>query len=344
MKTRMTDSQIILYQSPDGRTRIELKAQDDMAWLTQAQIAELFQKKTPTINEHIKNIYEEGELLPESTIRKFRIVQKEGNRDVERNVDHYNLDMILAVGYRVRSTRGTQFRLWATTTLKEYLIKGFAMDDKRLKDPQAFDYFDELLERIKDIRASEKRFYQNVKDIYATSIDYDPQSLAAQDFFKKVQNKMLWAVTGHTAAEIKEARSNPKLANMGLTSWKGSRVRKGDVTTAKNYLKEDEMKELNRIVTMYLDYAEDQAKRRKAMTMDDWSEKLDAFISFNERELLTHAGKISADIADKLALERYDEFDTARKAQEAIEADMEDIKELEAIEKQSQKKIKKKKE
>ena len=243
----------------------------------------------------------------------------------------YNLDAILAVGYRVRSPRGTQFRKWANTVLKEYLVKGFAMDDARLKQAERWDYFDEWLARIRDIRASEKRFYQKVKDLYATAIDYDKTSEQAQLFFQKVQNKMLWAVTGQTAAELIVARANPDQPNMGVMSWKGSIVRKADVGIAKNYLKADEIEELNRIVTMYLDYAEDQAKRRSPVTMAQWADKLDAFLSFNERELLTHAGKVQMAVAQRLAEERYGAFDAKRKQAEALTADAEDIATLEQI-------------
>jgi hypothetical protein len=246
----------------------------------------------------------------------------------------YNLDAILAVGYRVRSPRGAQFRRWANTVLKEYLVKGFAMDDARLKQAERWDYFDEWLERIRDIRASEKRFYQKVKDLYATAIDYDKNSEQAQLFFKKVQNKMLWAVTGQTAAELIVTRADPSQPNMGVTSWKGGIVRKGDIGTAKNYLKAEEIEELNRIVTMYLDYAEDQAKRRSAVTMAQWADKLDAFLTFNERDLLTHAGKVQMEVAQRLAEERYDLFDARRKQAEAIKADVDDIAALEQIAKE----------
>jgi hypothetical protein len=245
----------------------------------------------------------------------------------------YNLDAILAVGYRVRSPRGTQFRRWATTVLREYLIKGFAMDDARLKQAEQWDYFDEWLARIRDIRASEKRFYQKVRDLYTTAIDYDKTSEQAQAFFKKVQNKMLWAVTGKTAAELIENRSDPSAPNMGLTSWKGSVVRKGDVGTAKNYLKAEEVEELNRIVVMYLDYAEDQARRRRPVAMAEWADKLDAFLSFNERDVLTHAGRLRMDVAQKLAVERFEVFDANRRAAEALAADEADIAQLEEMEK-----------
>jgi hypothetical protein len=246
--------------------------------------------------------------------------------------------MILAIGYRVRSPRGTQFRQWATTALKEYLVKGFVINDERLKEPGGLDYFDELLERIRDIRASEKRFYQKVRDVFAaTSVDYDGSSETAQLFFKTVQNKMVYAVTGHTAAEIIVARAKADEANMGLTSWKGSRVRKGDVTTAKNYLTQEEISELNRIVTMFLDFAEDQARRRKRMHMADWAAQTDRFLAFNERDVLTHAGRVSHQRMETIAHEVYTKFDAARGQREAIEADAEYVEELKQIEAQAAK-------
>ncbi|MCR9257788.1 MAG: virulence RhuM family protein [Alphaproteobacteria bacterium] len=329
----MSKGELILYSTDDGAATVGLRAVDGTVWLSQREIAELFDKDVRTVNEHIKNLFEEGECEPAATIRKFRIVQTEGARQVEREVDTYNLDVILSVGYRVRSPRGTQFRRWATTVLKDYLVKGFAMDDVRLKQAEEWDYFDEWLARIRDIRASEKRFYQKVRDLYATAIDYDKSSEQAQAFFKKVQNKMLWAVTGKTAAELIQSRSDSDAPNMGLTSWKGSIVRKGDVGTAKNYLKADEVEELNRIVVMYLDYAEDQAKRRRAVTMAEWADKLDAFLSFNDRQVLTHAGQLRMDVAQKLAAERYEVFDANRAKAEALAADEADIAELEEFEK-----------
>tara|TARA_R100000005_G_scaffold96162_1_gene81128 strand:- start:19238 stop:20263 length:1026 start_codon:yes stop_codon:yes gene_type:complete len=336
----MSKGELILYRTEDGATTIGLRAVDGTVWLSQREMAELFDKDVRTVNEHIQNIFSEGECDPEATVRKFRIVQTEGARQVEREVESYNLDVILSVGYRVRSPRGTQFRRWATTVLREFLVKGFAMDDERLKQAEQWDYFDEWLARIRDIRASEKRFYQKVRDLYATAIDYDKTSEQAQAFFKKVQNKMLWAVTGKTAAELIEARSDPKAPNMGLTSWRGAIVRKGDVGTAKNYLKSEEVDELNRIVVMYLDYAEDQAKRRRPVTMAEWADKLDAFLSFNDRDVLTHAGKLQATVAQKLAAERFEVFDAQRKAAEALAADEADIAELEHMEKTAQKRKK----
>lgn len=327
----MSNGEIILYTTDDGKTSVKLRAEEGTVWLTRLEIAELFQTTPQNITLHIQGIYEENEADPNSTSKDYLLVQKEGNRSIQREVKLYNLSIILAIGYRVRSARGTQFRKWATSHLQEYLIKGFILDDIRLKEPGNWDYFDELLERIREIRASEKRFYQKVKDIYVTAVDYDSKSDQAQLFFKKVQNKMLWALTGHTAAELICQRSNPQIPNMGLTSWKGSRVRQGDVTIAKNYLSEEEFSELNRIVTMYLDYAEDQAKRRKVMTMNEWADKLDAFLSFNDRAVLSHSGQISAQVAEQLALERYVEFNDNRKLFEKLEADRVDIRELENI-------------
>lgn len=333
--------ELILYTTEDGAASVRLRAEGGSVWITQAEMAALFQTTPQNITLHVKAIYAEGELQPEATCKEHLQVRQEGGRQVRRALKHYNLDMILAVGYRVRSLRGTQFRQWATTHLREYLVKGFVMDDERLKEPGGWDYFDELLERIRDIRASEKRFYQKVRDIYATAVDYDPKSEAARLFFKKVQNKMLWAVTGHTAAELISDRANPALPNMGLTSFKGSRVRQGDVTVAKNYLQQPEIDELNRIVVMYLDYAEDMARRRKTMTMREWEDKLDAFLQFNERDVLTHAGKISAQVAERLALERYAEFDARRREAERLAADAEDVRALEQIERQLESKERK---
>jgi hypothetical protein len=333
MKKESKQSQIILYTTPEGDIKVDTILQNETIWLTQNAMAELFGVNVPAISKHLKNIFEEGELQRESTLSKMETVQNEGGRQITRNKDFYNLDAIIAVGYRVNSKRATQFRIWATNILKEYIIKGFAMDDERLKSADKWDYFDEWLERIRDIRASEKRFYQKIRDIYATAIDYDRQSEQAQIFFKKVQNKMLWAITGKTAAELIESRSNPELPNMGLTSWKGSIVRKQDVAIAKNYLNADEIKDLNEIVTMYLDYAERQARQRKTVTMEQWSDKLDAFLEFNEQELLTHAGKVMAKVARKIAEERYEELDKNRKIEEARKADEADLRELEEIEK-----------
>ena len=278
-------SEIVLYTTTDGKVKIDTVFQEETIWLTQKKMAELFNVNVPAISKHLSNIFEEGELQKDATISKMETVQQEGNRSVTRNKEFYNLDAIIAVGYRVNSKRATQFRIWATNILKEYIIKGFAMDDERLKQADKWDYFDEWLERIREIRASEKRLYQKIRDIYATSIDYDKTSEQAQIFFKKVQNKMLWATTGKTAAELIENRSNADVPNMGLTSWRGSIVRKQDVAIAKNYLNADEIKDLNEIVTMYLDYAERQARQRKTVTMAQWADKLDSFLELNRKLL-----------------------------------------------------------
>jgi hypothetical protein len=327
----MSDGELILYATEDGTTKIQLRAVDGTVWLTQREIATLFDKDVRTVNEHIKNIFAEGESDPQATIRKFRIVQTEGGRDVSREVDTYNLDVILAVGYRVRSERGVQFRRWATTVLKEYLVKGFVMDDGRLKDP-GFDYFDELLARIRDIRASEARFYQKVRDILALSVDYDAKSQAAVTFYATIQNKMLFAVTHHTAAELIKARADENSPNMGLTTWKGGRVRKGDVTTAKNYLAEAEIKELNLIVTMFLDTAELRASRRQQIHLADWEIILEGFLKTNELPLLRNAGSVSAKEAEAVAYQRYEAFEAARKAAERkAAATVDELAELERI-------------
>lgn len=330
----MSGGELILYTAEDGSATIQLRAEGGTVWLTQLEMATLFDTSKQNISLHVKNILAEGELAEAATVKESLTVQTEGKRQVRRSNLLYNLDMILAVGYRVRSPRGTQFRQWATTHLREYLVKGFVLDDARLKEPGGWDYFDELLARIRDIRASEKRFYQKIRDIYATAVDYDSRSEAAQLFFRKVQNKMLWAVTGHTAPELIAGRSNPTLPNMGLTTWAGGRVRKQDVTVAKNYLSHEEIEALDRIVVMYLDYAEDQAQRRRTLTMRDWEDKLDAFLQFNEREVLTHAGKLRADVAEKLALERYESFDAARREAARLTADAEDMAALEQTERQ----------
>lgn len=336
MTTQSNKSEIVLYQTEDGKIKIDTVFQDETIWLTQAKMAELFGVKRPAVTKHLKNIFESGELNEQEVSSILEHTTQHGaiaGKTQKKQLKYYNLDAIIAVGYRVNSKRATQFRIWATNILKEYIIKGFAMDDERLKQAEKWDYFDEWLERIRDIRASEKRFYQKIRDIYATAIDYDKNSEQAQAFFKKVQNKMLWAITGKTAAELIESRSNPDASNMGLTSWRGSIVRKQDVAIAKNYLNADEIKDLNEIVTMYLDYAERQARQRKTVTMEQWSDKLDAFLEFNEQELLTHAGKIKAEVAKKITEERYEEFDSNRKKSEAMAADEEDLKELEEIEK-----------
>jgi hypothetical protein len=315
----LPQSSIILYQTEDGRTRIQCRFEDDTIWLTQALLAELFQKDVRTINEHLANIFEEGELSREATIRKFRIVRSEGARQITREIEHYNLPAILAVGYRVRSHRGTQFRQWATARLSEYLVKGFAMDDERLKNPPGkgqTDYFDELLERIRDIRSSERRFYQKVLDIYATSVDYQPDTELSHQFFATVQNKMHWATHGHTAAEVIHRRADATKPHMGLTTTRpGGIVRRDDVSVAKNYLTEDELHALNRIVNAYLEFAELQAFNRRPMTMRDWITRLDEFLRLSGRELLDHAGKISAESAKAKAELEYDRYRALMDAQ-----------------------------
>jgi Virulence protein len=330
----MSEGELILYSTEDGAATIGLRAVDGTVWLTQLEMAELFDTSKQNVSLHLSNVLSEGELLVDSVVKECLTAAADGK---SYRTKFYNLDAVLAVGYRVRSPRGSQFRRWATTVLREYLVKGFAMDDARLKQAEQWDYFDEWLARIRDIRASEKRFYQKVKDLYTTAIDYDKTSEQAQAFFKKVQNKMLWAVTGKTAAELIGSRSDPIAPNMGLTNWKGSVVRKGDVGTAKNYLKAEEVEELNRIVVMYLDYAEDQAKRRRPVTMAEWSDKLDGFLSFNDRDVLSHAGHLRMDVAQKLATERFEVFDANRRAAEALAADAEDIAELEELEKTAKK-------
>ncbi len=326
----MSDGEIILYTSADG-ARVQLRAADGTVWLTLSEVATLYGTTSQNIGQIVRHVLEDNE-VEESTTKRDFVVRPEGNRDVRREVVLHNLDMVLAIGYRVTTPRAVQFRQWATSVLRQYLIKGFAMDDDKLKGADTWDYFDEWLERIRDIRASEKRFYQKVRDLYATAVDYDPSSDAAKAFFAKVQNKMLWAVTGHTAAEIVSLRSNENVANMGLTSWSGTVVRKADVSVAKNYLIGEEIKELDLIVTMYLDYAELQAKSRRAMTMEDWVERLDAFLQFNERDLLTHAGKVQADVAKALVEQRYVQFDDVRNHREAAAADLADAESLRALE------------
>ena len=320
--------EVILYQTEDGAAQISLRAMDGTVWLTQAEMAALFDTSKQNISLHLRNIFADGELVADSVVKESLLPAADGKTYATLT---YNLDAILAVGFRVRSRRGVQFRRWAGTVLQEYLVKGFAMDDAKLKAAEQWDYFDEWLARIRDIRASEKRFYQKVKDLFTTAVDYDKGSDAAQLFFQKVQNKMLWAVAGQTAAEIIAARADPSAQNMGLTSWKGGIVRKGDVGTSKNYLSAEEVDELNRIVTMYLDFAEDQARRRAPVTMGMWAEKLDAFLKFNDRDVLTHAGKLRMDVAQQLAADRFAVFDAARTQADAVQADTDDLAAIEAL-------------
>lgn len=308
MNGQPNNGSIILYQTEDGKSRIEVTLCNDTVWLTADQMAELFQRNKSTISRHIKNVFEDGELNPDSTVAFFATVQNEGNKSVERNLAYYNLDMIISVGYRVKSHRGVQFRIWATQVLREYLVKGFAMNDDLLKRAGGGNYFDELLSRIRDIRSSEKVFYRKILEIYALSIDYDPRTETTMQFFKTVQNKMHFSVHGHTAAEIIYERANAEKDFMGLTSWTGALPKRTDAEIAKNYLSSDELDTLNRIVSLYLDFAELQAKSHKPMYMKDWIQKLDDFLKLSGKELLSHAGKISAELAKQKADTEYDKF------------------------------------
>ncbi len=302
-------SQLIIYQAEDGVIKIDVRFQDETVWLTQQLMAELFQTTQQNISLHIRNILEEGELADLATHKEFLSVQKEGNRSVNRSRDFYNLDMIISVGYRVKSNIATRFRQWATQRLREYIIKGFVLDDERLKNPdQPFDYFDEVVRRIQDIRTSERRFYQKITDIYATSVDYDPTNDMSIEFFRTVQNKMHWAISGKTAAEIIQERADAAKPNMGLTSWRGTTVRKQDVGIAKNYLSEKELRALNNLVEQYLIFAEGQAMRRIPMHMKDWIRKLDGFMTLNERNILTHSGKVSHELALQHAETEYGKY------------------------------------
>ena len=304
----MEENKIVIYQTEDGQTQIDVRLENDTVWLTQAQMAELFERTPQNITTHIGNAYREGELEKESTCKEYLQVQTEGKRKVERDIAYYNLDMIISVGYRVHSYRGVQFRMWATGVLKEYIVKGFALNDELLKNAGRGNYFDELLARIRDIRSSEKIFYRKVLEIYALSIDYDPRVEMTKQFFATVQNKMHYAVHGHTAAEIIYNRANAAKDFMGLTTWTGMMPKRTDAEYAKNYLNEDEIDTLNRIVNLYIDYAELRAKDHKPMYMHDWIDKLDDFLRLSDKELLTHAGSISAKLAKEKADAEYDKF------------------------------------
>jgi len=325
--TPANKSQLIIYQTEGGQTKIEVRLENETVWLTQQLMAELFQSSKQNISHHINRIFEEGELQPEATVKKYLTVRKEGSRKVKRRLEHYNLDMIISVGYRVKSRIATRFRQWATRRLQEYIIKGFVIDDERLKNPDLpFDYFDELINRIQDIRTSEKRFYQKVTDIYATSVDYDPTLETSITFFKTVQNKLHWAITGQTAAEIIKNRVDCDSPNMGLTHFRGEKIRKQDVTIAKNYLNEKELSALNNLVEQYLVFAEGQAMRRVPMTMRDWIKKLDGFLGLNDRDILTHAGNVSHKLAKQMAEQEYDKFNRLRiKLTDQAEGDFEKI-------------------
>jgi len=302
-------SQLLIYQAEDGAIKIDVRFENETVWLSQQLMAELFQTTQQNISLHLRHIYDEGELTPEATHKEFLSVRHEGDRDVQRKIDYYNLDAIISVGYRVKSRVATQFRIWATQHLREYIVKGFVLDDERLKNPdRPFDYFEELLRRIQDIRTSERRFYQKITDIYSTSIDYDPAAEASITFFKTVQNKLHWAITGQTAAEIIRTRADSSQPNMGLTNWRGDKVRKEDVTIAKNYLTEPELAALNNLAEQYLVFAEGQAMRRIPMHMQEWIAKLDGFLNLNERGILNNAGTISHELATHHAEQEYDTF------------------------------------
>lgn len=323
---------ILIYQNEKGDTKVDVYFAEDTIWMTQRTMAELYQTTPQNITLHIKNIYEESELDANSTCKDYLQVQIEGGREVQRTRKFYNLDMILAVGYRVRSNVGNHFRRWASSVLTEYMKKGFVLNDERLRNPREFgaDYFDELLERIRDIRASEKRVYQKVKEIFALSVDYDSRSNAARLFFKTVQNKLEYAATGHTAPEIIVARADATKDNMGLTAFKGAKVRRSDVTIAKNYMTQEEISTLNLIVNMYLDYAELQAKQHHAMHMADWENKLNQFLQFNGRDVLKNSGTVKRKVAEALAVAQYEKYDAHRRATEAVDLDelTEEVKRL----------------
>ena len=327
----MTD--LILYTTDDGRSQIKLRANDQTVWLTQLEMAELFDATKQNISLHLKNLFEEGELDPAATVKESLTVQIEGSREVQRPVNLYNLDAILAVGYRVRSPRGVQFRRWASTVLKDYLIKGFVLDDERLKNPDGRpDYFDEMLERIRDIRASEKRFYQKVRDLFALSSDYDKTDKATQQFFATAQNLLLFAVTGKTAAELIMARANVADPHFGLLTWKGDKVRKTDIVVAKNYLSEDEIDTLNRLVVIFLETAELRTKSKQETRMAFWKQNVDQIITSNGFPLLSNAGSISHQQMETRTADLYQQFDQQRRQQEALQADQQDEADLQALE------------
>ena len=328
-------SQLILYTSNDGRTRLDLRVDGQTVWLTQLEIAELFQTSKQNVSLHARNILADGELDAESVVKESLTTASDGKRYKTRL---YNLDLILAIGFRVRSPRGTQFRQWATTHLKEYIVKGFAMDDERLKNPGGWDYFDELLARIRDIRASEKRFYQKVRDLFALSSDYQSREQETQVFFAEVQNKLLFAAAGKTAAELIVARADPDLPNMALSTWSGSRVRKHDVIVAKNYLNKDEIDTLNRLVVIFLEQAELRAKQQQDLTLDYWRSSVDRMLASNDQPLLSGPGAVSREDMKTIAENRYEEFDAKRRHNEALESDAEDLKAIESLERDLTKK------
>ena len=327
--------EIIFYQSDDGTIRLETRLENETLWLTQQQMAELFQTSKQNISHHVRSIYAEGELAQDATVKNYLTVQREGKREVQRQIEFYNLDMVISVGYRVKSLIATRFRIWATGQLKEYIVKGFVMDDERLKNPPvagsaAPDHFADLLARIRDIRASERRMYLRVREIFSLAADYEPSLPETNQFFSIIQNKLHFAATGYTAAELILRRADHALPNMGLTSWARDEVRKTDVTIAKNYLDGDEISELNRIVSMWLDFAEDQAIRRKQVFMQDWQSKLDEFLRFNDRDVLPDAGKVSKKMADEKAQTEYEQFATLRREAKESLGEAELMKQLEA--------------
>lgn len=326
-------SEILIYQNQDGNIKVDVRLEEETVWLTQAQLCELFQKSKATISEHIKNIFEEGELESSLTVRKFRTVQMEGTRSVERELEYYNLDVIISVGYRVKSQQGTQFRIWATQRLKEYIIKGFALNDDRFKNGTSMNYFNELQNRIREIRLSEKFFYQKIKDIYATSIDYDPKDEKTISFFKKVQNKLLWAISQNTAAELVYRRVDASLPLMGMLSYDKTtpNIQKQDISIAKNYLNEDEIKLLGLLVEQYLAFAETMAQQQTPMYMQDWIARLDSLLQLNGREILTHAGTISHQMAvDKSEQEfmKYKQVQAEMEREQSLKEIEADIKKL----------------
>ena len=330
----MNNSEILIYQNSEGSIKIDVRLDEESVWLTQTQLCELFQKSKATISEHIKNVFEEGELDASATVRNFRTVQTEGKREVERAIDYYNLDVIISVGYRVKSPQGTQFRIWATQRLKEYIIKGFTLNDDRFKSGNSMNYFNELQERIREIRISERFFYQKIKDIYTTSIDYDAKDERTIEFFKVVQNKLLWAISQQTAAELVYRRVDASLPLMGMQSLDKKNtlaIKKTDISIAKNYLKEDEIKLLGLLVEQYLAFAETMAQQHTPMYMKDWIQRLDVILQLNGRELLTHAGKISHDRALKKSNEEYEKYKIAQQAiekEQSLKEIEEDIKKL----------------
>ncbi|MCZ2355274.1 MAG: virulence RhuM family protein [Bacteroidia bacterium] len=333
-------SNIILYETPEGKVQVAVRFENETFWLTQKAIAVLFDTTSQNITLHLKNIFSEGELDEKATCKDFLQVQLEGSRNVERVQKFYSLDAVIAVGYRVNSKQATQFRIWATQTLKEYIIKGFVLDDERLKQGKEFgkDYFDELLARIRDIRASEKRFYQKIRDLFMLSKDYDKTDKKTELFFAEIQNKLLFAVTKHTAAEIVVNRAKADLLNMGLTSWKGSRVRKEDIFIAKNYLSADEIDMLNRMVTLFLDTAELRVKEQIPLSLTYWKEEADSVIQFSRKPLLDNAGTVSNEQMKKIATKQYEMFDTQRKKTEALTADLEEQKAIDELIKKAKKK------